>query len=129
VEPRSRARAIEPPLEPLPVESLIPPPTRPARSSGARAAADRASTEAPPPPTRGASKSGKGSGSGKGTKPPAAGSIDEQVVADAVRLIKWGRAWHELAEAIARFADRPGVVEVRKILRTHKAEIERLSAD
>jgi hypothetical protein len=42
-----------------------------------------------------------------------------------VRLLKWGRAWHELAEAIARIADRPGVVEVRKCLRTHKVEIER----
>jgi hypothetical protein len=51
------------------------------------------------------------------------------VVADAVRLVKWGRAWHELAEAIARIADRPGVVEVRKILRSHKAEIERASAE
>jgi len=58
-------------------------------------------------------------------RPPEADSIEAQIVADAVRLLKWGRAWHELAEAIARIADRPGVVEVRKCLRTHKVEIER----
>jgi hypothetical protein len=61
----------------------------------------------------------------KQPRPPETDSIEAQIVADAVRLLKWGRAWHELAEAIARIADRPGVVEVRKCLRTHKVEIER----
>ena len=81
-----------------------------------------------PPPRASAKRDGRG-GSSKAPKPPPPGSIDGQVLADAVRLIKWGRAWHELAEAIARIADRPGVVEVRKILRTHKLEIERQSAE
>ncbi len=46
------------------------------------------------------------------------------VIADAIRLRKWGREWHELALTIARMAGRPSTEEVRRILRTHKAEIE-----
>jgi hypothetical protein len=38
--------------------------------------------------------------------------------------MKWGKPWHELAELIARIADRPSVPEIRKVLRTHKTEIE-----
>jgi hypothetical protein len=50
------------------------------------------------------------------------------IITDAVRLINWGRPWHELAEAIARMADRPSAGELRRILRTHRAEIERRAA-
>jgi hypothetical protein len=46
------------------------------------------------------------------------------VVKDAARLLSWGRAWHELPEAIARIADRPAVQQVRQILRSHKGAIE-----
>jgi len=53
-----------------------------------------------------------------------AGRINDVVVADAVRLLKWGREWHELTELIARMAERPPAAEVRRILRTHKASIE-----
>jgi hypothetical protein len=56
---------------------------------------------------------------------PTAGSIEAQICADAARLLKWGREWHELPEAIARIADRPGVVEIRKVLRSYKADIEK----
>jgi hypothetical protein len=59
---------------------------------------------------------------------PASGDIaariSDVVVADAVRLLKWGREWHELTELIARMAERPSSAEVRRILRTHKASIE-----
>lgn len=48
----------------------------------------------------------------------------EIVVADAVRLLKWGREWHELTELIARMAERPSATEVRRILRVHKSAIE-----
>lgn len=48
----------------------------------------------------------------------------ELVVADAVRLLKWGKEWHELAESIARIAERPAIAEVRRILRTSKPQIE-----
>jgi hypothetical protein len=50
-------------------------------------------------------------------------------MADAVRLLSWGKPWHELAELIARMADRPPLAEIRKILRTHRATIEKTSKD
>jgi hypothetical protein len=50
--------------------------------------------------------------------------LKDKVIGDAVRLLKWGKQWHELAELIARIADRPAVPEVRKILRACKSEIE-----
>lgn len=53
----------------------------------------------------------------------------QQVFADAVRLIQWGRQWHELGELISRLADRPTVGEVRRILRTHRARIEASAAE
>jgi hypothetical protein len=46
------------------------------------------------------------------------------VIADAVRLISWGREWPQLAGLIARLADRPPEAEVWKILRQHRSEIE-----
>lgn len=46
------------------------------------------------------------------------------VIADAVRLMHWGREWPQLAGLIARLADRPPEAEVWKILRAHRAEIE-----
>lgn len=48
-----------------------------------------------------------------------------KIIADAVRLLKWGKPWHELAELIARIAERPSAAEIRKVLRTHKGEIEK----
>jgi hypothetical protein len=48
-----------------------------------------------------------------------------QVIADAARLVQWGRKWYELAELIARMADRPPLPEVRKILKDNKTAIEK----
>lgn len=58
----------------------------------------------------------------KTTASPAA--VQKKVMADAVRLLKWGKEWHELVDLIARIADRPPAAEIRRILRSHKAEIE-----
>ncbi len=49
----------------------------------------------------------------------------EQVIADAARLVQWGRKWYELAELIARMADRPPLPEVRRILKENKTAIEK----
>ena len=49
----------------------------------------------------------------------------DQVIADAARLVQWGRKWYELAELIARMADRPSLPEVRKILKDNKTAIEK----
>jgi hypothetical protein len=48
----------------------------------------------------------------------------EQVIADAARLVQWGRKWFELPELIARMADRPALPEVRRILKENKVAIE-----
>jgi hypothetical protein len=49
----------------------------------------------------------------------------EQVIADAARLVQWGRKWYELAEIIAGMADRPHVTDVRRILKDNKAVIDK----
>jgi hypothetical protein len=46
------------------------------------------------------------------------------VIADAVRLLGWGRQWHELAEMISRLAERPAPSEIRRILRTYRDQID-----
>lgn len=51
-------------------------------------------------------------------------ALQTKIVADAVRLLKWGKQWHELAELIARIAERPPAGEIRKVLRNHKADID-----
>lgn len=64
-------------------------------------------------------------------EPPAKAvpaDLKAKMVADAVRLLKWGKPWHELAELIGRIADRPPVPEIRKFLRAHKADIEARAA-
>jgi hypothetical protein len=65
-------------------------------------------------------------------KPPAqaerAGPGDaarDQVIADAARLVQWGRKWFELPELIARMADRPSLPDVRRILKENKVAIEK----
>ena len=49
----------------------------------------------------------------------------EQVIADAARLVQWGRKWFELPELIARMADRPALQDVRRILKENKVAIEK----
>jgi hypothetical protein len=52
-------------------------------------------------------------------------AIRDTVIADAARLVQWGRKWYELAELIARMADRPPLPEVRRILKDNKTVIEK----
>jgi len=60
-----------------------------------------------------------------GKLPLSEDAAREQVIADAARLVQWGRKWYELAELIARMADRPPLPEVRKILKDNKMAIEK----
>lgn len=61
----------------------------------------------------------------KPKKPPSSVTQTEHVViADAVRLLGWGKQWHELAEMIARLAERPAPSEIRRILRTYREQID-----
>ena len=57
-------------------------------------------------------------------KPQVNDTTVTAVVKDAARLLSWGRDWHELPEAIARIAGRPGVAQVRQILRSSRSAIE-----
>jgi hypothetical protein len=54
--------------------------------------------------------------------------IEHVVIADAVRLLGWGRQWHELAEMISRLAERPAPSEIRRILRTYRAQIDAVAS-
>jgi hypothetical protein len=86
-------------------------PAQPARSEPARTAAR------PAPAARAAAKA-------EPAAKPLSADIKNKMTADAVRLLKWGKPWHELAELIGRIADRPPVPEIRKFLRANKADIE-----
>jgi hypothetical protein len=99
----------------------VPPPTgtaQVARNERKSAAAVKPAVKAPvkPPPRKPA------------PHPERAGPSEaakEQVIADAARLVQWGRKWFELPELIARMADRPSLHDVRRILKEHKAAIEK----
>ncbi|HEU4781668.1 MAG TPA: hypothetical protein VFS58_17445 [Steroidobacteraceae bacterium] len=61
----------------------------------------------------------------KPRRAPANVTASEHVViADAVRLLGWGKQWHELAEMISRLAERPSPSEIRRILRTYRDQID-----
>ena len=91
----------------IPVKPAAPPP------AAAKPAA-RAATAAParPPPAAAAKNSG------------ASADVRGKIIADAIRLLKWGKSWHELAELIERIAERPPAAEIRKVLRANRTEIE-----
>lgn len=94
-----------------------PAPAAPAKPAAARAESSKAESRpaAAAPKVEAAAKTG-----------PT--DIKSKIIADAVRLLKWGKPWHELAELIGRIADRPSVAEIRKVLRTHKNDIESRAA-
>jgi hypothetical protein len=76
-----------------------------------------------PPPKPARASVGKPKAATKAPKPVNDTTVSA-VVKDAARLLSWGRDWHELPEAIARIAGRPGVAQVRQILRSSKGAIE-----
>ena len=51
-------------------------------------------------------------------------AAEHVVIADAVRLLGWGKQWHEIADMIARLAERPNPSEIRRVLRTYREHIE-----
>ena len=53
--------------------------------------------------------------------------MEHVVIADAVRLLGWGRQWHEIAEMISRLAERPAPSEIRRILRTYRDHIDAIA--
>lgn len=57
-------------------------------------------------------------------EPPPLSAAAREVVQDGIRLMQWGRKWHELGELISRLPSRPSVGETRRILRANRARIE-----
>jgi len=95
-----------------------------------------AAPEAPPAPrsrataARGRARARAASAPAPTTRPQAPAAVgSSEVIADAARLLKWGRAWHELPEAIARLAGRPAAGPVREILKAHRRLIEQRAID
>lgn len=78
-------------------------------------------TESAPPVK--SSGTQKGAAAGKPASPARDPGV-ATVIADAVRMLNWGREWPQLAGLIARLAGRPEESEVWKILRQHRAAIE-----
>jgi hypothetical protein len=78
-----------------------------------------------PAPRREARRDGPRPATIKPRKASQAITPEEHVViADAVRLLGWGKQWHEIGEMIARLAERPAASEIRRILRTYREHIE-----
>jgi hypothetical protein len=91
-----------------PAAAARPASSRPAGATAAAARAKlRATSKSPRPET-----------------PPRPDRVAAMVIADAVRLLSWGREWPQLAGLIARIADRPPEKDVWTILRAHRAAIE-----
>jgi hypothetical protein len=80
-----------------------------------------AAKPAPKPPAKPAAKKA----AAQPERAAASDAARDQVVADAARLVQWGRKWFELPELIARMADRPPLPEVRRILKENKVAIEK----
>lgn len=83
----------------------------------------RAARTPQPTPARRRAAPGKATTASAPAAAPPTGT-EATVVADAARLISWGREWPQLAGLIARLADRPPETVVWEILRRRRAEIE-----
>jgi hypothetical protein len=119
-EPTREMPRIKPQPKPIEAPILTPPqgPRGPVKAAAARPAPKPAPAAAASPAQTQAAPSAKA----------VALDLKGKIIADAVRLLKWGKSWHELAELIARIAERPSEAEVRKVLRANKSEIEERAA-
>ena len=99
------------------IPAKAPPPAAPARPA-----------PAPAPPAAPAKRTdgAKPAAAAKSAAPSA--DVRGKIIADAIRLLKWGKSWHELAELIERIAERPPAAEIRKVLRANRSEIEEKAA-
>lgn len=111
------ARAAPPPPPPAPTPA-------PKRADGSKPPARAAAPAraAPPAQARPTAASAKNAASSV----PA--DMRDKILADAIRLLKWGKSWHELPELIERIAERPPAGEIRKVLRANRTEIEAKAA-
>ena len=120
-----RLKAAAPAKAPAPAQS----PARQQQSTQPSASPPAARREAAAPRATAPAKTAPASKAAAPAVPPATkaaapSDLKGKIVADAVRLLKWGKSWHELAELIERIGERPPAAEIRKVLRANKAEIE-----
>ena len=101
-------------------------PAKPAAKPASKQPARAAPTPKPAPARPGAGKAAAKAAPAEREGPSQA--LRDQVIADAARLVQWGRKWYELPELIARMADRPSLPEVRRILKENKSAIEQKAA-
>jgi len=108
-----------------------PPPAGTAQVARTERKAAMPAKPAAKPVSKPAAKPAKTSGKPAPKMTPAASERDApsdvaraQVIADAARLVQWGRKWYELPELIARMADRPSLPDVRRILKENKSAID-----
>lgn len=86
---------------------------------------ERKTAAAPKPAARVAAKAPPKKAAAQPERPGISEAAREQVIADATRLVQWGRKWFELPELIARMADRPSLPDVRRILKENKVAIDK----
>ena len=126
-EPPPSAAPVAPAVEtPASGRGATPAPARraePRRTEPRPAVAGR-TTRSAAPATRRHAAAPSTAAPAKQPAPPVNDKATATVIADAVRLISWGREWPQLAGLIARLADRPPEAEVWNILRRCRAEIE-----
>jgi hypothetical protein len=97
-------------------------PPKPAAKPPGKQPARLGASAKPATPVRASAKAAAKAASGALEGDPE--TAREQVIADAARLVQWGRKWYELPELIARMADRPSLPEVRRILKENKSAID-----
>jgi hypothetical protein len=103
------------------------PPKAAATATPARPAPRPSPPPAAPAPakrTDGAKPTARAAAASPSKNAAASDDVPGKIIADAIRLLKWGKSWHELAELIERIAERPPAAEIRKVLRANRAEIE-----
>jgi hypothetical protein len=96
----------------------------------AAAAAKPAPAAAEPKPRSDAKQPARAAPQARPAPAPASAAVSvadskDKIIADAIRLLKWGKSWHELTDLIVRIAERPPAAEIRKVLRANKTEIEK----
>ena len=89
-----------------------------------KAAPPRAPAPAPAPARREPRREAQRPPTVKPKKAAGITQAEHVVIADAVRLLEWGKQWHEIADMIARLAERPSPSEIRRVLRTYREHID-----
>jgi hypothetical protein len=111
------------PAEPVTAAKETPPATAPRVAATPRPAPPRAA-QAPVRAQAGKPSTSAAKPARQHDKPPKPDKLAATVIADAARLLSWGREWPQLAGLIARLADRPPEPQVWEILRTYRSVIE-----